>query len=109
MKITEVNINEVSNGKIVAYARVTFEDKLVVDGFKVINGSKGLFVSGPSRQTADNEYKDIVFPITKEYREELFSRILSEYNPGEKSKYTAPTKTGKKAEDLPEGWSESGW
>jgi len=52
MEITEVRIflKETSDRKLKAYATVTFDNVFVVRNLKVIEGSKGLFVSMPSRK-----------------------------------------------------------
>ena len=55
MEITEVRIfpREASDRKLKAYATVTFENVFVVRNLKVIEGSKGLFVSMPSRKVRE--------------------------------------------------------
>lgn len=108
MKITNVRAFPADNGNIKAYVSVTFDDMLVVDGFKVISGRNGLFVGCPARK-AGEEFKDIAFPITKEFREELFSAVLAEYNGSEAPKSSSKGSKSKKAEDLPSGWEESEW
>lgn len=79
MKITKVQLVKGDWGKTKAMASVTFDDCFVVSGLKVIEGEKGAFVSMPNRKTADGEYKDTAFPITKEFREELINAVLKEY------------------------------
>ena len=51
MKITEVRIRKLgSEGKLKAYAAVTFDECFVVHNIKVIDGKAGLFVAMPSRK-----------------------------------------------------------
>ena len=52
MKITEVRIfpTESKDGKLKAFATMTFDDWFVVRNVKVIQGSSGLFVAMPSRK-----------------------------------------------------------
>ena len=52
MEITEVRIfsKEGQNGKLKAYATLTFDNSFVVRNMKVIEGTKGLFVAMPSRK-----------------------------------------------------------
>ncbi len=45
---------------------------------KIIEGSKGLFVSMPSYKSGE-EYKDLFFPVTKEARAERQEAVLNEY------------------------------
>jgi len=84
MQITELRIRKVdSEAKLRAYVTVTFDDCFVVHNVKIIEGKNGLFIAMPSRKTADGKFKDIVHPISPEFRNELQGRILGEYNSGQ--------------------------
>lgn len=64
-----------------ALATITIEDCFVVSGIRIIQSSKGnLFVSMPNRKTANGEYKDICFPITAEFRNQIIDSIMTAYN-----------------------------
>lgn len=52
---------------------------IVVKGLRVVNGSKGLFVSMPRHQGKDGKWYDTVFPATKETRQELSDLVLAAY------------------------------
>ena len=81
MRVEEVSIRKVDvDGKLKAMADICFDKCLVVKGFKVIEGVKGLFVGMPSRKNAGGEYVDTTFPITAEFREELINAILEKYH-----------------------------
>lgn len=88
MKITDVIVNKVKNGnsKLVAFANVTFDDELVVKGIKIVEGSKGTFISMPSTQGSDGKYYDDVFPITKDLREHIEDVVLESYYEADKKK-----------------------
>ena len=83
-----VQVNEVKNtdGNIRAFANVVFGECFKITNIAILeNKEKGqLFVSMPryksSQRNKDNEpvYKDVCNPITKEFREELYSHILEE-------------------------------
>lgn len=61
-------------GGIRAYASATIAGCFAVRGIKIVEGGKdGLFMSMPSRKTQDG-YKDICFPVTEEFRNELKQR-----------------------------------
>ena len=79
MKITKVQMKKGDWGNTKAMVSVTFDDCFVVSGLKVIEGQNGAFVSMPNRKTADGEYIDTCFPITKEFRQELIDAVLKEY------------------------------
>ena len=64
-------------GGIRAYASATIAGCFAVRGIKIVEGGKdGLFMSMPSRKTQDG-YKDICFPVTEEFRNELKQAHLS--------------------------------
>lgn len=66
------------DSKAKAVANVTVNDEFVIKGIKVYDGANGLFASMPSRKIG-GEYQDIVFPITKEAREQINNAVLETY------------------------------
>lgn len=63
-----------------AYASATIDGCFAVRGIKVVEGGKdGLFVSMPSRKAQDG-YKEVCFPVTSEFREQLYSGVLNAYH-----------------------------
>ena len=83
MKITGVRIRKLSvEGKLRAYATVTFDNCFVVHNIKIIDGKAGLFIAMPSRKTAEGAYMDVAHPISPEFRTELQDTIISEFNAG---------------------------
>lgn len=83
MKVTEVRIRKLSlDGKLRAYATITFDDCFVVHNIKIIEGKTGLFIAMPSRKTAEGSYMDVAHPISPEFRNYLQETIISEYNSG---------------------------
>lgn len=83
MKITDVRIRigkgTEREGKLRAFADITFDESFVVHGLKVIEGKNGFFVAMPSRKTVEGDYKDIVHPIKTELRQEITKTILEYY------------------------------
>lgn len=83
MQITEIRIRKVTaEGKLKAYVTVTFDSCFVIHNVKIIEGKNGLFIAMPSRKTSAGEYKDVAHPITPEFRTELQTKILAEYEAG---------------------------
>lgn len=81
MKVTDVQIRKaIGEGKLKAYATITFDDCFVLHNVKLIEGEKGIFVAMPSRRTKTGVYKDIAHPITPEFRLSLQESILAAYN-----------------------------
>ena len=95
-----IKVKKVRNpkGKIVAFASLIIDDVLEVDGFKVINGSKGLFVSAPQHKGKDKEgndswFEDVRFIGDETVREtvktEIHKAIINEYQKSEGSQSRA--------------------
>ncbi len=83
MQITELRIRKVTGeGKLRAYVTITFDNCFVVHNVKIIEGKDGLFIAMPSKKTATGEYKDVAHPISPDFRAELQTRILDDYNSG---------------------------
>ena len=85
--ITNVSVYTLndSNSKTVALATVTIANCLVLTGLKIVKGKKGMFVSMPQRKLSKpdkngNEYADIFFPVTHDFREELNDAVLDAYD-----------------------------
>ena len=81
-EVTKIEIYPLAQpkGKTLAFGKVTLNHDLVIDGIKIIDGSKGLFVGMPSRKAeGSNNYNDIAFPITKELRKAIQETAVSEY------------------------------
>ena len=85
--ITNISVYTLNdtNSKTVALATVTIADCLVLTGLRIVKGKKGMFVSMPQRKLSKpdkngNEYADIFFPVTHDFREELNNAVLDEYD-----------------------------
>ena len=86
IKVNEVRAKEGSNIK--GFATVVFGDSFKITNIAILeNREKGeLFVSMPRYKSNEKDanggsvYKDVCNPITAEFREELYTNILEEYN-----------------------------
>ncbi len=77
LDVTVRAIDPIKN--LMGFASVKFNDCLVVDDFKILQGEKGLYVGMPSKPTNKGSYRDTVKPVTKEFREQLQGAVLGEY------------------------------
>lgn len=66
------------DNKVKAYVSITLDKVLVIHGIKILDGKKGIFVAMPSKRVGD-KFKDLVHPLNTEFRNELQSKILSEF------------------------------
>lgn len=82
MKITDVRVFTVESEKLKANVSITFDEQLVI-WVKLVDGKYGLYVNFPchSYEGKDGEtvYKDDVFPITKDFREDIIDAVIEAY------------------------------
>ncbi len=87
MKVTEVRITPREDGRLKAFANITFDDCFVVRGLKVIDGDSGLFVSMPSRRRVDGTFQDVAHPIENSMRCNIEEAVLQAFNCAEENNY----------------------
>ena len=82
----EVKINRMFNDQksnLKALASVNIDNRFAVHGIRIVDSSKGLFISMPSTSYTDRngqtQYSDIFHPITAQAREELIQAVQSAY------------------------------
>lgn len=79
MKIVRMNKLKSSNTKTSAYFDVETSDGIIIKGFRVVNGSNGLFISSPDEKGKDGKFYDRVI-LTKEMKDSLEKMAIEEFN-----------------------------
>ena len=88
IKVNEVKTKGEQDSSLKGFATVVFGDSFKITNIAILeNREKGeLFVSMPRYKSNEKDanggsvYKDVCNPITAEFREELYTNILDEYN-----------------------------
>lgn len=81
MQITDIKIRKFfDEGPMKAIVSVTFDDCLAVHDIKVIYARERFFAVMPSRKNPDGTFRDIVHPITSEFRTELERQVIDAYH-----------------------------
>ena len=85
-----IKVRKINSAKLKGVAQLIIDDVIEIDGFKIIDGSKGLFVSVPSHKgtvmedgvKVDKYFDDVRFPGEQgiEIAQEIKQAILSEFN-----------------------------
>jgi stage V sporulation protein G len=76
MKI--VRINKLSGGKTAAFLDFETNEGIIIKGFRLVNGSNGLFLSSPDEKGKDGKYYETVI-VPKELKQELEKQAIEEY------------------------------
>jgi stage V sporulation protein G len=80
MKIIRMNpLKSDGGGKTVAFFDIQTNDGITIKGFRLVNGSNGLFMSAPDQKGKDGKYYENVI-LPKEMKSELEKIALEEYN-----------------------------
>ncbi|MBC8227758.1 MAG: septation protein SpoVG family protein [Gammaproteobacteria bacterium] len=100
-------IRRIQNSKLKAFVSITIDEILDIDGFKIIDGVNGLFVSAPSHKGTVTEdgvkvekwFDDIRFPTEAglEFANELKAAIIKQYQEEAGSPAPAKESRGKAA------------
>lgn len=80
--ITDIRIFPVINKKTkcCAMVSVTLANVFRISGIKIMAGTRGLFVAMPSAKNKKDEWQDICYPITKEFRKVMNDSILNAFD-----------------------------
>ena len=80
--ITDIRISPIHNKKSSCRAMVsiTLANVFCISGIKIMDGIKGLFVAMPSAKNRQDEWHDICYPITKEFRKVMSDSILNAFD-----------------------------
>ena len=68
-----------TNSNVKALANVVINGEIAVNGVKVMEGEKGLFVAMPSKKVG-GEFVDIAHPITDKAYEQISAAVLTDYS-----------------------------
>jgi DNA-binding cell septation regulator SpoVG len=80
MKIIRMNpLKNDSNSKTAAFFDVQTGDGITIKGFRLVNGSNGLFLSSPDQKGKDGKYYETVI-LPKELKSELEKMAIGEFN-----------------------------
>lgn len=80
MEITEVRVNLTRQGRVKAFVQVVFDNTLLVSDIRVMEGKEGtLYLAMPSRRLRNGSFKDVVHPLSPEFRRQMEQAIFGEY------------------------------
>jgi DNA-binding cell septation regulator SpoVG len=79
MKIIRMNLlKSEGSGKTAAFLDIQTNDGITIKGFRLVNGSNGLFLSSPDQKGKDGKYYETV-TLPKEMKSELEKMAIEQY------------------------------
>lgn len=94
-------------------ARIYLEDCFVINNVSLLQGKNGLFVAMPSYKTKQTDeqgksiYQDICFPLTKEFREQLYGAVRKSFEESKEKQKSGDEKGQTKPSAGCDGWQEA--
>ncbi len=80
MKIIRMNpLKSDGTGKTAAFFDIQTDDGITIKGFRLVNGSNGLFMASPDQKGKDGKYYETV-TLPKEMKSELEKIAIEEFN-----------------------------
>ena len=81
MRITDIRIKFSTNpsSKVRAFASIVIDEILIIHGFRIVEGVKGIFVGFPCQKSQDGKFFDSVQPVSSTAEEFLKNSILRAY------------------------------
>ena len=80
MKIIRINpLRSDSKSRTAAFLDVQTKDGIIIKGFRLVNGSNGMFLSSPDEKGKDGKfYEKVILPV--EMKKELEQMAIEEFN-----------------------------
>lgn len=69
-----------SDGKLKAFVDMKFGNEIIIKGFSVLEGKRGLFVAMPRKAGADGRWYDLLVVLNDETKLEIETQILTAYD-----------------------------
>ena len=94
-------------------ARIYLEDCFVINNVSLLQGKNGLFVAMPSYKTKQTDeqgksiYQDICFPVTKEFREQLYRAVRKSFEESKEKQKNSVSKEQTKPSAGHDGWQKA--
>ena len=70
----------VGDGNLKAFASVKVGGSLLIKGFCVMQGKRGVFVTMPRKVSKDGKWFDVMTPTSDDFKQELEEKVLEAYD-----------------------------
>ena len=82
IKIEVTRIHKLEgDGATKAFADISIEDALMINGLRIVEGKDSLFVAMPREEGKDGKWYNVVVPLKREVKDEIEKVVLEAYNP----------------------------
>ena len=67
-------------GNLLGYASVNMNGQFAVDNIAIVSGKNGIFCNMPSYKDGHGQYRNVCFPVTKEFHQQLNQAVVTGYH-----------------------------
>lgn len=83
LDITEIRFKKIEKGSFLGYASICISDLIVIKDIKLFDEKNGRYIIMPgARLKRENRYRNFVYPIKEEARQEILNKISKKYDEG---------------------------
>jgi len=80
MDVEVVDVRKIAtDGNLKAFVDVKFSGAIIVRGFNVLMGKRGVFVTMPRKVSKDGRWFEILTPVSDEVKAAIETKILAAY------------------------------
>lgn len=80
VNVEVVDIRKITgDGKLKAFADVKIADAVIIKGFSVMEGSRGVFVSMPRKASRDGKWFNILMPVNESFEQHLKDKVMEAF------------------------------
>ena len=80
VNIEVVDIRKIAgDGKLKAFADVKIADAVIIKGFSVMEGTRGVFVSMPRKASRDGKWFNILMPVNESFEQQLKDKVMEAF------------------------------
>ena len=81
LEVSDVRIKKIDKGDFFCYASICIDDKLIIDGIKLLQGKNGRYILMPIRKVnGNNKKRNYAYPTRELIREQLIQEISEVYD-----------------------------
>ena len=80
LKIKEVRVKKINNGKFLGYASILLDSCFIVDGIELYEGEKGRYILMPKNHKIKKFRKNTVYPINETARNQILEAVSNKYD-----------------------------
>lgn len=79
VEVADIRLVE-GDGALKAFADIKIGERLVIKGFTVMQGKRGVFVSMPRKAGKDGKWYDMITPLDEALKNEIEDKVLEAYD-----------------------------